>query len=84
MRVYNEWESKFYSRLTLVENPPTNTVLRTVIVSGNSLERIQQYIDIEQEPEPKVGGTPPAYWPASGELQVEGLSARYSPVREVL
>ncbi|KAF7794061.1 hypothetical protein EIP86_005190 [Pleurotus ostreatoroseus] len=48
-------------------------------ISGNSLERIQQYIDIEQEPEPKVGGTPPAYWPASGELQVEGLSARYSP-----
>ena len=34
---------------------------------------------IEQEPEPKDGGTPPAYWPASGDLRVENLSARYSP-----
>ncbi|KAF7797050.1 hypothetical protein EIP86_008242 [Pleurotus ostreatoroseus] len=48
-------------------------------VSGNSLERIQQYIAIEQEPEPKDHGTPPAYWPASGDLRVENLSARYSP-----
>ena len=33
---------------------------------------------IEQEDEPKDGGAPPAYWPSSGELRVEGLSARYS------
>jgi hypothetical protein len=45
-----------------------------------SLERVQQYIDIEQEPEPKDGGMPPAYWPASGKLEVEKLGARYSPV----
>ncbi|KAI0317990.1 hypothetical protein OF83DRAFT_1118292 [Amylostereum chailletii] len=47
-------------------------------VNGNSLERIQAYIDIEQEPRPTTNGTPPAYWPASGALRVEKLSARYS------
>ncbi|KAI0932658.1 hypothetical protein AcW1_000283 [Taiwanofungus camphoratus] len=47
-------------------------------VSGNSLERIQQYILIEQEPKPTESGRPPAYWPASGDLKVEKLSARYS------
>ncbi|EKM56944.1 uncharacterized protein PHACADRAFT_254352 [Phanerochaete carnosa HHB-10118-sp] len=48
-------------------------------VNGNSLERIQQYIDIDHELEPKPEGVPPAYWPSSGDLQVEKLSARYSP-----
>ena len=46
--------------------------------TGNSLERIQQYIEIEQEPKPTENGLPPAYWPASGGLRVEKLSARYS------
>ncbi|KAJ3543408.1 hypothetical protein NM688_g5857 [Phlebia brevispora] len=46
----------------------------------DSLERIQQYITIEQEPEPADHGTPPAYWPASGDLRVEKLCARYAPV----
>ncbi|KAK7062494.1 ATP-binding cassette transporter [Favolaschia claudopus] len=45
----------------------------------NSLERIQQYINIEQEPKPTEVGKPPAHWPSSGELVVEKLSARYSP-----
>ena len=48
--------------------------------SAFSLERIQQYLTIEQEPKPTSGGIPPAYWPASGDLRVEKLSARYSPV----
>ncbi|KAI0918361.1 hypothetical protein AcV5_002367 [Taiwanofungus camphoratus] len=48
-------------------------------VSGNSLERIQHYTVIEQEPKPTEAGVPPAYWPASGDLRVERLSARYSP-----
>ncbi|KAF7968576.1 hypothetical protein HWV62_30061, partial [Athelia sp. TMB] len=48
-------------------------------VNANSLERIDAYIKIEQEPKPTVGGIPPAYWPASGGLRVENLSARYSP-----
>lgn len=43
-----------------------------------SLERIQQYVTIEQEPKPSAEGQPPAYWPASGSLRVENLSARYS------
>lgn len=47
-------------------------------VSGNSLERIEQYLGIEQEPKSTADGTPPAYWPASGNLAVEGLSAKYS------
>ncbi|KAF9029722.1 hypothetical protein BDZ89DRAFT_1065204 [Hymenopellis radicata] len=47
-------------------------------VQANSLERIQQYLSIEQEPKPTEPGTPPAYWPASGSLVVENLSARYS------
>ncbi|KAH9829649.1 uncharacterized protein C8Q71DRAFT_887891 [Rhodofomes roseus] len=47
-------------------------------VSGNSLERIKQYLDIEHEPKPTTDGIPPAYWPASGNLRVDKLSARYS------
>ncbi|CAK5284005.1 unnamed protein product [Mycena citricolor] len=47
-------------------------------VQGNSLERIQDYIDIEHEKSPTPAGVPPAYWPASGDLRVENLSARYS------
>ncbi|KAF5314793.1 hypothetical protein D9758_017505 [Tetrapyrgos nigripes] len=46
---------------------------------ANSLERINRYIDIEQEPKPTDDGRPPAYWPSSGELRVEKLSSRYSP-----
>ena len=44
------------------------------------MERIDGYIKIEQEPKPTEGGQPPAYWPASGDLRVENLSARYSTV----
>ena len=46
-----------------------------------SLERVKQYLEIEHEPKPTPQGVPPAYWPASGDLKVEKLSARYSPVR---
>lgn len=49
-------------------------------VEANSLERIKQYLGIEHEPKPVKANTPPAYWPASGELAVEKLSARYSTV----
>ncbi|GJE87804.1 multidrug resistance-associated ABC transporter [Phanerochaete sordida] len=47
-------------------------------VEANSLERIHQYLVIEQEPESTDSGVPPAYWPASGSLRVEKLSAAYS------
>ncbi|KAJ6450219.1 P-loop containing nucleoside triphosphate hydrolase protein, partial [Mycena vulgaris] len=42
------------------------------------LERIQGYINIEHEKPATERGKPPAYWPASGELRVDHLSARYS------
>ncbi|KAH9166801.1 hypothetical protein EDB89DRAFT_2245991 [Lactarius sanguifluus] len=42
------------------------------------LERMHSYINAEQEPKPTEQGIPPAYWPASGDLRVEKLSARYS------
>ena len=48
-----------------------------------SLERMNAYVDIEQEQKPTKRGIPPAYWPASGDLRVERLSARYSLVREL-
>ncbi|KAF7324455.1 ATP-binding cassette transporter abc4 [Mycena sanguinolenta] len=47
-------------------------------VQSNSLERINDYLQIEQEPKPTFNGLPPAHWPSSGNLQVENLSARYS------
>ncbi|KAI0085661.1 hypothetical protein BDY19DRAFT_964983 [Irpex rosettiformis] len=47
-------------------------------VRANSLERIQQYLKIEQEPKKTSEGVPPAYWPSSGELVVKNLSAKYS------
>ncbi|KAF7314577.1 ATP-binding cassette transporter [Mycena kentingensis (nom. inval.)] len=47
-------------------------------VQGNSLERIDGYIGIEHEKPASEDGKPPAYWPASGELVVENLTARYS------
>ncbi|KAH7905266.1 P-loop containing nucleoside triphosphate hydrolase protein [Hygrophoropsis aurantiaca] len=53
-------------------------VLNDLEVSGNSLERIDEYINIEQEPKSTESGQPPAYWPSSGDLRVEKLSARYS------
>lgn len=53
-------------------------ILNEFEVAGNSLERIQQYVSIEQEPKPTQDGLPPAYWPSSGDLKVEKLSARYS------
>lgn len=33
---------------------------------------------IDQEPLPVESGKPPAYWPSSGNLRVEKLSASYS------
>ncbi|RDX55375.1 P-loop containing nucleoside triphosphate hydrolase protein [Lentinus brumalis] len=49
-----------------------------VEIHSNSLERVEQYLHIEHEPAPTPTGIPPAYWPASGSLRVEKLSARYS------
>jgi hypothetical protein len=35
-------------------------------------------MNIDQEPKATDAGKPPAYWPASGALEVENLRARYS------
>ena len=45
---------------------------------GNSVERIEQYLNIEHEPAPTAEKAPPASWPTSGTLVVKNLSARYS------
>ncbi|TDL20540.1 P-loop containing nucleoside triphosphate hydrolase protein [Rickenella mellea] len=47
-------------------------------IQSNSLERILDFLRIEHEPAPVESGKPPAYWPSSGSLRAEGLSARYS------
>lgn len=44
----------------------------------SSLERINAYIEIDHERKPTKESVPPAYWPSSGDLRVENLSARYS------
>jgi hypothetical protein len=48
------------------------------LTGGFSLERIEAYMNIDQEPKATDAGKPPAYWPASGALEVENLRARYS------
>jgi hypothetical protein len=45
-----------------------------------SLERVQQYLVIDHEQQATDSGIPPAYWPASGDLRVKNLSAKYSAV----
>ena len=42
------------------------------------------YLRIEHEEGIDQGVSPPAYWPASGSLRVEKLSAKYSDGREKL
>ena len=45
---------------------------------GNSLERIESFIQCEQEPKSTESGKPPAYWPSTGSLVIEKLKASYS------
>ncbi|ORX36515.1 hypothetical protein BD324DRAFT_651753 [Kockovaella imperatae] len=47
-------------------------------VEGNSVERIEDYLKIEQEPASETKKQPPASWPTSGEIVLENLSASYS------
>ncbi|KAL1674317.1 P-loop containing nucleoside triphosphate hydrolase protein [Schizophyllum commune] len=44
----------------------------------HSVERVNQYLKVEQERLATSEGLPPAHWPSSGELDVRGLSATYS------
>ncbi|VDC00900.1 unnamed protein product [Peniophora sp. CBMAI 1063] len=54
-------------------------IINSLELDSNTLERLHAYIGIEQEPEPKKAIAPPASWPTSGELIVQGLSASYTP-----
>lgn len=47
-------------------------------VNTCSLERILGFLRIEHEPSAEESSAPPAYWPSSGTLRVESLSARYA------
>jgi len=38
----------------------------TLITKRSSLERIQEYANVEQEPKPTHEGVPPVYWPPAG------------------
>ncbi|CAH2355283.1 ATP-dependent bile acid permease [[Candida] railenensis] len=51
-----------------------------VEMNMNSVERLQEYLDIEQEPAYDIPETAPqASWPERGEISVKGVSLRYAP-----
>lgn len=74
VRFYNDFEGSNFQDFLVCGRR-----LIFTLVGANSLERIQQYVTIEQEDQ--SADMPPAYWPASGDLRVENLNASYSPVR---
>ncbi|KAF9980622.1 hypothetical protein BGZ75_008239 [Mortierella antarctica] len=46
----------------------------------NSVERVVEYMDLEEEPPAIIEGSrPPASWPHAGEIVVDHLTMRYSP-----
>ena len=48
----------------------------------NSVERVLEYMNIEQEPliaDPANAVTPPPQWPDSGKVEVNNLSLKYAP-----
>ncbi|KAF9999779.1 hypothetical protein BGZ79_006630 [Entomortierella chlamydospora] len=46
----------------------------------NSVERVVEYMDLEEEPAAIIEGSrPPASWPHAGEIVVDHLSMRYAP-----
>ncbi|BEJ16010.1 hypothetical protein CspHIS471_0506150 [Cutaneotrichosporon sp. HIS471] len=53
-------------------------MLNDMEVQGNSVERIEDYLSIDQEPKYQSQLATPAAWPSSGEVVFEGLSAKYS------
>jgi ABC-type multidrug transport system fused ATPase/permease subunit len=48
-------------------------------VEANGLERIGDYLVVEQEAPITEKGKPPASWPTDGSIEVKNLSARYYP-----
>lgn len=50
-----------------------------VEMNMNSVERLQEYLKIEQEPPYEIPETePPASWPEKGEISVKNISLRYA------
>lgn len=47
-------------------------------VQGNAVERVEDYLVIDQEPKDVASRQPPAAWPTSGEIILDRLSAKYS------
>jgi ABC-type multidrug transport system fused ATPase/permease subunit len=46
----------------------------------NSVERVHEYLSLEQEAPPVIEDSrPPAGWPSKGEISVEGLRVAYTP-----
>ncbi|KAH8978585.1 hypothetical protein EDB92DRAFT_2119177 [Lactarius akahatsu] len=74
VRVFNDFEVNSEERIILSESVCEEMLIDTTY----SLERMHSYINAEQEPKSTKQGIPPAYWPASGDLRVEKLSACYS------
>ncbi|KAJ7293178.1 hypothetical protein C8J57DRAFT_1703993 [Mycena rebaudengoi] len=72
------WVRELNEQVSLLRNLIQTNGGFSFEIQGNSLERIQGYVTIEQEPRPTGVGIPPAYWPASGKLSVDKLSAKYS------
>ncbi|KAJ4482142.1 P-loop containing nucleoside triphosphate hydrolase protein [Lentinula aciculospora] len=50
----------------------------SILSAPHSLERLESYLQIDQEAHLGDGSIPPAHWPSSGELRVENLTAKYS------
>lgn len=51
-----------------------------VEMSMNSVERLKEYLEVEQEPEEYLpDNEPPVNWPNEGKLEVSNLSLRYAP-----
>lgn len=51
-----------------------------VEMAMNSVERLKEYLDIEEEPAEYIEGSdPPSSWPKHGKLEVNDLSLRYAP-----
>ncbi|KAF9213805.1 hypothetical protein BGZ59_004794 [Podila verticillata] len=64
----------------------TTAVVRLISVyasnemSMNAVERIEEYVTLEQEPPAIIEGSrPPASWPYSGEIIVDHLTMKYAP-----
>ncbi|SCU89344.1 LAMI_0D13234g1_1 [Lachancea mirantina] len=50
-----------------------------VEMTMNSVERLKEYMDIDQEPHFQSSYTPPPQWPEEGKIEVNDLSLRYAP-----